>query len=189
MCYYLPISPYGFTYYMEYWLFMLPALVLVLIAQGLVSSRYKKFGKINTISRVTGREIAQKILADNGVFDVSVNAIAGNMTDHYHPGKKTIFLSQGVYDSTSIAAVSIAAHEAGHALQHAKGYAFLRFRSSMVPLCNVATMLSVPLLIIGSLFNYFGLIVAGIAMFAMSTLFHLITLPVEFNASRRAIAY
>ncbi len=188
MNYYTPYMYYGFGYF-QYWLFMLPALVLVLLAQGLVSSRYKHFSRINTAQRVTGREIAQNILAAGGVTDVSIAQVSGRMTDHYHPTKKVIYLSDGVYDSTSVAAVGIAAHEAGHALQHANGYAFLKFRSFMVPVCNVATTLSIPLLLIGSFMDFFGLIVLGIAMFGMSTLFHLITLPVEFNASRRAMQY
>ncbi len=189
MCYYIPLSPYYLGGYFEYFLFMVPALILVLAAQLLVSSRYKKYGGIATSGQVTGQEIAQKILSDHGVTDVSVSMVQGKMTDHYHPGQKVIYLSEGVYDSTSVAAVSIAAHEAGHALQHAKGYAFLQFRSAMVPVCNIATSLSIPMLILGSVLNSFNLVIIGLMMFGASTLFHLVTLPVEFNASHRAIAY
>ncbi len=189
MYHYFPYSPYGFGYYFQYWLFMLPALILVFIAQGLVSSRYKTYSKIFTANRVTGQEIAQKILADHNITDVAVAMVSGQMTDHYHPGKKVIYLSEGVFQSTSVAAVSIAAHEAGHALQHAKGYAFLRFRSAMVPVCNLATTLSFPLLLVGSALSLFNLVVLGIVLFATSALFHLVTLPVELNASRRALNY
>ena len=188
MNFYFPMFYYG-TGYFEYLLFMLPALVLVLAAQGLVRSRYKKYSRVNTANGVTGRDIAQAILNQNGITNVSIAPVGGNMTDHYHPTKQVIYLSEGVYDSTSIAAVGIAAHEAGHAVQHAKGYAFLQFRSAMVPVCNVASALSLPLLFAGYFFDLFGLVILGIALFGASTLFHLITLPVEFNASARALKY
>ena len=125
--------------YYSYYLFMLPAFLLVLIAQGLVSSRYKHFSQVTTYQRVTGKEVAMAILQQNGITDVSVCPIAGKMTDHYHPKKKVINLSEGVYNSTSVAAIGIAAHEAGHAVQHAKGYAPIQLRTALVPVCNVGS--------------------------------------------------
>lgn len=178
-----------YLYYAEYYLFMLPALLLVLIAQGLVSSRYKKFSRVQTVGRVTGREAAEQVLLANGVTGVKIASVAGQMTDHYHPTHRTIYLSEGVYNATSVAAVGIAAHEAGHAVQHAKGYAFLRLRHAMVPVCNVATRLSLPLLLVGSLLDFFNLVVLGLVFFGFSALFHLVTLPVEFNASARALQF
>jgi len=179
-----------FTYgYFEYYLFMLPALALVMIAQFLVKSRYKKFAGIQTVQRVTGREVAERILSLNGITDVAVASVAGKMTDHYHPAKKAIFLSEGVYNATSIAAIGIAAHEAGHAVQHAKGYVPVRLRTAMVPVCNVASMIGLPLAMIGAVMQAFALVNLGLILFATATVFQLVTLPVEFNASRRALAF
>ncbi len=178
-----------YFYYFDYLMFMLPAILLVLAAQGLVSSRYKRFSHVQTVGRVTGREVAEQILQANGVHGVQIAPVQGKMTDHYHPTHRVIYLSEGVFNATSVAAVGIAAHEAGHAVQHAKGYAFLRFRSFMVPVCNLATTISLPMLILGSVLNAFNLVVLGLALFGASALFHLITLPVEFNASTRALQF
>ena len=175
--------------YYSYYMYMLPAILLVLFAQLLVSARYNRFGKVNTHQRVTGREVAQEILRQNGITDVQVCIIGGKMSDHYHPTKKVINLSEGVYDSTSVAAVGIAAHEAGHAVQHAKGYFPIKIRTALVPVCNIGSYLSLPLLLIGAVMNAFALVNIGLILFAATTLFQLVTLPVEFNASRRAMAY
>lgn len=175
--------------YYSYYMYMLPAILLVLFAQLLVSARYNRFGKVNTHQRVTGREVAEEILRQNGITDVQVCIIGGKMSDHYHPTKKVINLSEGVYDSTSVAAVGIAAHEAGHAVQHAKGYFPIKIRTALVPICNIGSYLSLPLLLMGAVMNAFALVNIGLILFAATTLFQLVTLPVEFNASRRAMAY
>jgi Zn-dependent membrane protease YugP len=175
--------------YFDYYMFMLPALLLVLVAQGLVSSRYKRYSKIAVSAPMTGRQMAQYILDQNDIHDVSVTFVQGNMTDHYHPAKKAIFLSEGVYNSSSVAAIGIAAHEAGHAVQHAKGYVLVKLRTALVPVCNVASSLGLPLAIIGLLLNLFELTNIGLILFASAALFQLVTLPVELNASRRALSY
>lgn len=175
--------------YYSYYMYMLPAILLVLFAQLLVSARYNRFGKVNTHQRVTGREVAEEILRQNGIADVQVCRIGGKMNDHYHPTKKVINLSEGVYDSTSVAAVGIAAHEAGHAVQHAKGYFPIKIRTALVPVCNIGSYLSLPLMLMGAVMNAFALVNIGLILFAATTLFQLVTLPVEFNASRRAMAY
>lgn len=175
--------------YFDYYKYMLPALLLVILAQLLVSARYNRYGKSMTAQRVTGEEVARKILEENGIYDISVAMVAGKMTDHYHPAKKTIFLSEGVFHSHSVAAVGIAAHEAGHALQHATGYFPMRLRSALVPVCNIASNIGLPLAIVGLFLNAFALVNIGLILFAAATVFQLITLPVEFNASRRALAF
>ena len=137
---------YGFYgYYFQYLLFMLPAIILVLWAQWLVKSRYKKYSGITTSLRVTGKEMAERILKANGISNISVARISGQMTDNFNPKAGTIFLSDGVYDSTSIAAVGIAAHEAGHAVQHATGYFPIKVRTAIVPVCNIGAGFGLPL--------------------------------------------
>ena len=175
--------------YYEYYMYMLPAILLVLFAQLLVSARYNRFGRVPTHQRVTGKEVAEEILRQNGITDVQVCQIGGRMSDHYHPTKKVINLSEGVYGSTSVAAIGIAAHEAGHAVQHAKGYVPIKIRTALVPVCNLGATLSFPLLILGVVMNAFALVNIGLILFAIATLFQLVTLPVEFNASRRAMAF
>lgn len=176
-------------YYFEYYLFMLPAVLLVLYAQIMVNARYSQFSKITTYQRITGKEVAEQILRQNGITDVRVCPIGGKMSDHYHPTKKVINLSEGVYNSTSVAAIGIAAHEAGHAVQHAKGYAPIKVRTALVPVCNIGSYISIPMLLIGALLNNPALVNLGIILFATVTLFQLVTLPVEFNASRRAMEF
>lgn len=137
---------YGyFGYYFQYLLFMLPAIILVIWAQWLVKSRYKKYSGITTSLRVTGKEMAERILKANGINDVSIARVNGQMTDNFNPKVKVIFLSDGVYDSTSIAAVGIAAHEAGHAVQHAAGYFPIKVRTAIVPVCNIGAGFGLPL--------------------------------------------
>ena len=181
---------YGyFGYYFQYLLFMLPAIILVLWAQWLVKSRYKKYSGITTSLRVTGKEMAERILKANGISNISVARISGQMTDNFNPRAETIFLSDGVYDSTSIAAVGIAAHEAGHAVQHAAGYFPIKVRTAIVPVCNIGAGFGLPLCILGCIFALESLVYAGLILFSLATVFQLVTLPVEFNASRRALAF
>ncbi len=170
-----------------YFLFMLPGLAFMLWAQSKVKGNYAKFSKVRNMQGITGAEAARRVLDSNGLFNVPVEPIAGELTDHYDPRKRALRLSQGVYGVPSVAAVGIAAHEAGHAIQHAKGYAPLQARTAIVPLVGIGSNIGY-LLIIAGLFLGLGrdLAVLGIMLFALSTVFALITLPVEFDATRRA---
>lgn len=177
-------------------LILLPGFLISLIAELHVKSTVSRYAAVPLQPGMTGAAVAERILHSNGVSDVGVDRVPGHLTDHYDPRSKTLFLSEGVYGSNSVAAVGIAAHEAGHALQHAKGYAPLRLRTVMVPVCNFGARLAMPLFFVGLLLTYvlsladtFGesLMLAGIVAFSLSVLFQLVTLPVEFNASRRAM--
>ena len=176
-------------YYFEYYIFMLPALILVFAAQIYVKSQYGKYSQIGTSKNITGIMAARDLMAIHGVHGVDIGMVDGQMTDHYHPVKDAIFLSQGVGNSSSIAAVGIAAHEAGHAVQHHKNYFPVKLRTAIVPVCNFGSMLAVPLCMFGAIFAAPFLVNLGIVFFGLAVLFQLVTLPVEFNASRRAIAY
>ena len=178
-----------YSFYWEYYIFMIPALILVLIAQGLVKSRYNKYGKISNHMNITGREAAEQVLRANGVFNVSVEPTNGELTDNYNPKRNIIYLSEGVYNSTSVAAVGIAAHEAGHAVQHAEGYFPIKIRTAIVPVCNIGANLGLPMCLLGFVFSFEPLVNIGLILFSLATIFQLVTLPVEFNASRRALGY
>lgn len=177
-----------------YWLVIGLGLVLSLWAQFRVKSTFAKYSKIATSSRLTGAGVAERILAENGIRDVRVEPVAGDLSDHYDPRAKVLRLSQPVYGSNSMAAFGVAAHEVGHAIQHAQNYAPLRFRSAWVPVANFGSGLSM-LVIIGALMtggaqtamgSQLGML--GVLLFATTTVFTLVTLPVEFDASRRALA-
>jgi len=177
---------------MYYMILVLPAVVLALIAQSKVQSTFNKYSKKGNISGYTGAEVAKRILNLAGVYDVKVEHIRGNLTDHYDPTNKVLRLSDGVYSSKSVAAIGVAAHEVGHAIQHNQGYMFLQLRHSLFPVANLASKAAFPLILIGSLIgglsNGGGLLLnLGILFFAVTTLFAIVTLPVEFNASNRAI--
>ena len=167
---------------------MIPAVIFVLWAQMMVSSRYKKFGNIPNYPAMTGAQVAALILSANGIHDIQVLQTSGHLTDHYHPTQKAVYLSDAVYHSTSIAAIGIAAHEVGHAIQYAKGYFPIKLRMAILPICNFGSKASVPLLILGAILQLPILVNVAILLFAAVTVFQLITLPVEFNASARAIA-
>ncbi len=177
-----------------YWLVIGLGMVLSLGAQAMVKGRFQKYSQIGTRSHLTGSQIAQQILRDNQIYDVTVEPVAGNLTDHYDPRTKTLRLSEGVFHSNSMAAFGIAAHEVGHAIQHARGYAPLKFRSAWVPLANTGGGISMFVIIaaffMGGAATAMGatLAWAGIALFATTTVFTLVTLPVEFDASKRALA-
>ena len=173
--------------YFGYLLFMLPVIILSAIASSAVNSNYKKYAKVMSRRGITGGQIAELILQQNGIYDVRVKPISGNLTDHYHPKEKYIGLSEGVYNSTSVAALGIAAHEAGHAVQHNVGYAPIRFRSAILPIANIASYASWIIILIGLLISP-AIAVAGLVLFGFVVLFQLVTLPVEFDASRRALA-
>ncbi len=173
------------------WILIIIIGVLGLVVQVRLKSVFAKYSKVLSPRGLTGAQIAQKMLNDNGIFDVSVTCIKGQLTDHYNPSKKTVNLSEEVYRMNSVSAAAVAAHECGHAVQHKVGYAPLRLRSALVPAVNISSKLSMIVIIIGLLIiNVFPILFwLGIAMFAMVFLFSLITLPVEFNASKRALAW
>lgn len=173
--------------YGGYLIWMLPIIILSAIASGAVQSNYRKYSKVMTHRGFTGAQIAEQILQANGISDITVKKISGNLSDHYHPKEKYIGLSDGVYDSTSVAALGIAAHEAGHAVQYHEGYAPIKFRNALVPVTNFASTFSWILIFAGLLLSEI-IALAGIVLFGITVLFQLVTLPVEFNASRRALA-
>ena len=168
-------------------LLMLPGLLLGLWAQNRVNSAYRKYSRVGVHSGMTAAEAAQRMLRQNGAGDVRIEQTGGQLTDHYDPRSNVLRLSSGVCHSNSVAALGIAAHEAGHAVQQAQSYPFLKLRTAVVPVVNVGSSLSWPLFFLGFLFSWEGLMMAGIWLFAAVVLFTLITLPVEFDASRRAL--
>lgn len=170
-----------------YLIFVVPALIFSLYAQFKVKSTFNKYSRVRNMSGMTGADIARMILERNGLSDVRVESVAGNLTDHYDPRTKVVRLSQSVYGSNSVAAIGVAAHETGHAIQHSVKYAPLVLRSTMVPVANIGSSLGFPLAIAGLVFSWPFLVNLGIVLFALAVGFYLITLPVEFNASSRAI--
>ena len=178
-----------FYYYFDpTMLIVLPALIFALWAQIRVKSTYSKYNKLNTRNGVTGFDAARRILDANGLYNVGIERIAGELTDHYDPRANVIRLSAAVYSSTSAAAVGVAAHEAGHAVQHAVGYFPIKLRSSVIKITNFGSMMAMPLFIIGLLLASQPLMYFGIILYSLVAVFQLITLPVEFNASSRAMA-
>jgi Zn-dependent membrane protease YugP len=170
-----------------YLILVLPALVFSMWAQYMVTSNFKKYSKQRTQNGMTGASAAREILRQNGIAEVQVERIAGNLTDHFDPRGNVIRLSENVYDSPSVAAVGVAAHEAGHAVQYAFSYAPIKLRSAIIPITNIGSSLAVPLVLLGIFLEMTGLINIGIMLFGLVVLFQLITLPVEFNASSRAV--
>jgi len=172
-------------------LIVIPAAILSMVAQSKVSSTFQKYSKIRNTRGYTGADVARMLLDNAGITDVTVEAIRGNLTDHYDPSNKVLRLSDPVYGSSSIAALGVAAHETGHAIQHNKSYLPLSIRTAIYPIVNISSKLSNPLIMIGLLFGCFSrswiILEIGIILFAAVVLFQIITLPVEFNASRRAI--
>ena len=180
---------YPFYFYPTYFLVLI-GVVLSLLASGKVKSTFARFSQMRNSRGITGAEAAERVLRGAGIYDVRVEHIAGNLTDHYDPRSKVLRLSDSVYGSTSVAAVGVAAHECGHAIQHAKGYAPLKLRSAIVPVANFGAKIAWPLILIGLLFTSETsslLINLGIIAFSFAVLFQLVTLPVEYNASNRAI--
>lgn len=174
-----------------YWVLFIGIAVVSWIVQTSLTSKFKKYSKIALPSGMTGADVARKMLQDNGITDVTVTATGGMLTDHYNPTTKTINLSKGVYGSASVAAAAVAAHECGHAIQHAYGYTPLKMRSALVPVVSFSSKWVMWILLAGMLLiNTFPeLMLAGIVLFAMTTLFSFITLPVEINASKRALVW
>lgn len=185
--------PYYYGFDWTYVVLVLPCLILSLWASANVNSTFKKYSQQFSTRRLTGAEAAQRVLLANGVQGVSIQRISGNLTDHFDPSTNVIRLSDSVYDSTSTAAIGVACHEAGHAVQYAENYAPIKLRAAVIPATNLGSKLAMPLILLGLIFSYVGnfsyvLVYAGIACFGLSLVFQLITLPVEFNASHRALA-
>lgn len=177
---------YGIDMY--YIVLVVPCIILAFWAQAQVKSTFSRYERVLTRRGLTGAMAAEAVLRQNGVTGVAVERVAGKLTDHYDPRTNTIRLSNAVYGSTSVASVGVAAHEAGHAVQHAVGYFPLRLRISIIPLTQLGAAASFPLILLGLVMNFGALISIGILAFALSTVFQLVTLPVEINASRRALA-
>ena len=186
--------PYGYYYGFDwtYLYLVLPCVLLSLWASHNVNSTFRKYSQQFSIRRLTGAEAAQRVLSANGVHGVRIERVNGNLTDHYDPKTNVIRLSDSVYSSTSTAAIGVACHEAGHAVQYAHGYAPIKLRAAIIPLTNFGSRLAMPLILLGILFSTLGmvsdtLVYLGIGCFGLSLVFQLVTLPVEFNASRRAM--
>jgi Zn-dependent membrane protease YugP len=171
-----------------YFLFMIPGLLFMLWAQNKVRGSYAKYSKVRNMQGITGAQAARMVLDSNGLYNVPVEPIPGELTDHYDPRHRVLRLSQGVYGVPSVAAIGIAAHEAGHAIQHAKAYAPLQVRTAIVPIVNIGSNLAWIVIVLGLVVGSLGLSWVGVGLFALTTIFALITLPVEFDASRRAKA-
>lgn len=181
---------YGFD--LTYLVLVLPCVILAMIASVRVNSTFKRYSQIHSYRRITGADAAQRVLSANGVRGVRIEKVAGNLTDHFDPRANVIRLSDSVYDSTSVAAIGVACHEAGHAVQYAQNYAPIKLRAAIIPITSIGSKLAMPLILLGLLFSFgesvsYGFVYAGIACFALSLVFQLVTLPVEFNASRRAM--
>ena len=171
-----------------YLIFVLPAIIIAMIAQSNVTSTFNKYSKVINARGITGAEVAQKMLNLYGIYDVTIERVAGNLSDHFDPRTKVIRLSDSVYSSTSVAALGVAAHETGHAIQHNKGYMPIKLRNAVLPVANLGSGLAFPLVILGIVFSFDFLVNFGIILFSAVVLFQVVTLPVEFNASARAIS-
>lgn len=184
--------PYFYGFDWTYLVLVLPCVFLSLWASANVNSTFKRYSQQRSMRGLTGAEAARRVLSVNGVRDVRIERVAGNLTDHFDPKNNVIRLSDNVYDNTSTAAIGVACHEAGHAVQYAMDYAPIKLRSAIIPITNIGSKLAMPLILIGLLLTALGsisyiVVYLGIACFGLSLVFQLVTLPVEFNASRRAI--
>lgn len=177
----------GFYYDIYYFILVIPVFIISLIIQAKLKSTFNKYSKIGNARNLTGAQAAEMVLRFYNIQDVRIERINGSLTDCYDPLSKVIKLSDSVYDSPSIAAVGVACHEAGHAAQHAEGYVPIKVRNKILPVCNIGSRFSLPLLILGVIFSFQPLIWIGICFFGFTALFQFITLPVEFNASNRAL--
>ena len=188
----MPYYSYYYGFDWTYILLVLPCIILSLWASAKVNSTFKRYSKQISRQRITGAQAAQQVLAGNGVFGVRIEQVKGNLTDHFDPKANVIRLSSDVYDNPSTAAIGVACHEAGHAVQYAQNYGPIKLRAAIIPITNIGSKLAIPLILLGLIFNALGsfsetIIYTGIACFALSLVFQIITLPVEFNASRRAM--
>ncbi|MBE6834687.1 MAG: zinc metallopeptidase [Ruminococcaceae bacterium] len=171
-----------------YLVLVVPMIIVSLIAQSSVKSNYRRFSKIANSKGLTGFEAAQRVLSYYGITNVRIEPVAGELSDHFDPRSNVIRLSEGVFNTASVSAVCIACHEAGHASQHAEGYTPIKIRDSIIPVCNIGSKLGIPLALAGYVFGFEPLIIIGILLYSLVFVFQLITLPVEFNASSRALA-
>lgn len=178
-----------FFYYFDtyYWIILVPAMLIALVAQINVSSTFNRYSRIAGRRGLTGAQAAEEVLKAHGVYGVQITRVSGRLTDHYDPRSNVIRLSDSVYDSASIAAVGVAAHEAGHAVQYAQDYGPIKLRGAIIPVCNFSSQISILLIILGFVLYSRPLFAVGVILFAVATVFQVVTLPVEFNASRRAI--
>lgn len=184
--------PYFYGFDWTYLVIVLPCFILAMAASAKVNSTFKKYSTQYSRRQITGAQAAAAVLRSHGIHDIRVERVGGNLTDHFDPKSKVIRLSDSVYNSTSTAAIGVACHEAGHAVQYAQSYAPMKLRAAIIPVTNIGSKLAMPLILIGVLFSFMGeinftLVYAGILCFSLSLVFQLVTLPVEFNASRRAM--
>ena len=191
----MPYYSYGYGYdsaNLIYLILLVPVLLLSLYAQAAVSGNFSRYSKVTNRRGLTGAQAAASVLRAHGITDVGIARCSGKLTDHYDPRNNTIFLSDSVYDAATVAAVGVAAHEAGHAVQYAESYAPIKLRAAIIPVTNIGSKLAMPLILIGLLLSYaadvsYFFVYLGIACFGLSLVFQLVTLPVEFNASHRAL--
>ncbi len=179
----------GWLYYGDYYFIILviPAMILAAIAQLMVKTTFASKSKMLSSRGITGAQAANRVLSYYGISNVQIERVSGNLTDHYDPKTNIIRLSDGVYNSTSIAAIGVACHEAGHAAQHTEGYLPIKIRNSIIPLCNIGSTIGIPLAVIGYFLSFEPLVTVGLMLYALIAVFQFATLPVEFNASRRAM--
>ena len=185
--------PYYYGFDWTYIVIVLPCILLSMWASSSVNSTFNKYAKVDSIRRLTGAEAAQRVLSANGVRGVRIERVSGNLTDHFDPKTNVIRLSDSVHSSTSVAAIGVACHEAGHAVQYAQNYGPIKLRAAIIPVTNIGSKLAMPLILAGIVLSFlgnlsYGLVYLGIACFSLSLVFQLVTLPVEFNASSRAMA-
>lgn len=179
---------YYYPYIDPTYILVIAGALLCMAASANVNMTFNRYSKTGTKGRITGREAAERILMQAGITDVQIEHISGNLTDHYDPRNKVVRLSDSVYNSTSVAAVGVAAHECGHVIQHHTGYVPIKIRSAIVPVVNIGSRLSFPVIILGVIMSSLNLVNIGIVLFGFTFAFQIVTLPVEFNASRRALS-
>ncbi len=178
--------PFGY-YFDSTIIILIPAMIFAMYAQFKVNSTFSKYSKYSNARGVTAAQVARRILDSNGLTDIRVERVSGKLTDNFNPSARTVFLSDSTYSSTSVAAIGVAAHECGHAVQHATGYLPIKIRSAIVPITNIGSSLSWIIILIGLLFSAFNLAMIGVMLFSLTAVFQAVTLPVEFNASARAL--
>lgn len=181
-------SYYGYGWYDIFYILTIVLFFVSLICSGVVKSRFKKYAKVASRNGLTGAMAAERILRANGIYDVGIVQVSGTLSDNYNPTNKTLNLSEAVCNQSSVSAIAVAAHECGHAIQHAQAYPLLMLRKALVPVCNIGSMGSYIAILLGVIFSYSGLITIGAVLFSGIVLFNLVTLPVEVDASRRALA-
>lgn len=174
---------------MTYWTMIIVSMVIGFAAQAYINSSYKKYSRISNTTGLTGAQVARRMLDENGLQDVQVQRVQGTLTDHYDPRTRVVRLSDGIYDDTSVSAMAVACHECGHAVQHARSYVPMSIRSALVPIANFGSSAWLIVILIGIFLNITNLIWLGVILYALAVLFHVVTLPVEFNASRRGLTY